>query len=268
MWKTLALLAVLLLATATGYADDAQPEETSAQPDVIGHFPRLSVSFITGFDMTPVNFVDSTGLMQNDTTFNLIAAPDVMTHIDAHAFLIELEGFYNPAGDLRWLGRAHVIVGARSTANVVKSWHDSPADSSGYFTRTTEYYVHKLVPIYYGFTGGVSVWDFDTTTWTSYADATDTHSRDAAAVPVIDAGFTIRSPQVELTVAPQMELSTGTMGLHWAFGLALPIGQYPLFFRCSGDHLFGDDPVDNSGRRTAMMVMFSLGLGSSLGIGS
>ena len=263
MWKS---LAVLLVASTTAYADDDASVATPATPDVVGHFPRLSVSLVTGFDMTPVNFVDSTGLMQNDSTFNLIAAPDVMTHIDAHAFLIELEGMYNPVGDLRWVGRAHVTVGLRSKANVVKSMHDSPVDSSGYYTRTTEYYVHKFVPIYYGFTGGLSLWGFDTTTWTSYADPTDMHSRDGAVAPVADAGFTIRSPQVELTVAPQIDLSTGNMGLHWAFGLAFPIGQYPLFFRFSGDHLFGDDPVDNTGRRTAMIVMLSLGLGSSLGI--
>lgn len=256
-----ALMTVLIVIAAGGRASADDPGEG----DEVGHFPLLSAGMVGGFDMTPVSFTDSTGAAQTNTTFGAIGGVQVLSDLDTHACLVELEGIANPFGDLRWMTRAHVIFGIRSHAHLVKSISDTTPDSSGYFTRTTEYYVHKYLPIYYGFTAGVSLWGFDTTTWTSYADATDQHSRDPSVVAVIDAGFTIRSPQIELTLAPAYDVAGGNTGLHWAFGMALPIGDHPLYFRFSGDHLFGDDPVDNSGRRTQNIFMMTLGLGSGLG---
>jgi hypothetical protein len=257
--KVLASLVGAMVAGATAHADDP--------PNTVGHFPILSAGLIGGFNMTPVGYTSSLGSMETADAFNGILGPDVVAEIDSHAFLLELEGFYSAFGDLRWGTRAHVILGKRSTHNVIKSIQDSAVSSSGYYTRTTEYYVHKYLPIYYGFTAGASLLSLDTTTWTSYADTSDVHSRDAAMAAVADAGLTIRSPQLELTVAPAYEVTRGNVGLHWAFGMAFPIGDHPLYFRFTGDHLFGDDPLDNSGRRTSFIMMLSLGIGSSLGLG-
>ena len=257
--RLLAALVFVMVAGATARADD---------PDtIVGHFPYLSAGLIGGFNMTPVGYTDSSSAMQTANSFNGILGPDVVAEIDTHKSLLELEGFYSPVGDLRWGARAHVIFGFRSTHNVIKSIQDSPVSSSGYYTRTTEYYVHKYVPVYYGFTAGASLLSFDTTTWTSYANSSDAYSRDAAMATIVDAGLAIRSPQLELTVAPAYEVTRGNWGMHWAFGMAFPIGDHPFYFRISGDHLFGDDPYDNSGRRTAFIMMLSLGLGSSLGVG-
>ena len=274
--SSILILSALVAASATKPSlapDPVQSADTPTtssvpSPDVVVHFPLLWVALIGGFDSTPVGYTAANGASDSLNALNGIVGPDVIMHVDTNAFLLELEGFYNPAGDLRWTARAHATFGFRDTHHLIRSISDSPANSSGYYTETTTYYVHKFVPVYLGLTAGISLWGFGTTTATSYADSTPLGSRGPAVVPVLDAALAVRSPQIEFTVGPEYSASGGNLGLRFALGVAFPIGEYPLFFRSTVDDLFGDDPTDNSGRRTSIITTFSLGMGSSLGTGS
>ncbi len=61
--------------------------------------------------------------------------------------------------------------------------------------------------------------------------------------------------------------SYSSYGVRWVYGMALPVGDRPLYFRFSGDHVLGSDPLDNSGRRLGMVMTLSLGIGTGLGLG-
>ena len=93
-----------------------------------------------------------------------------------------------------------------------------------------------------------------------------THARDAAFVPAIDVGFTLQSPPIAFTVAPLFVRTTSSCGIRWSYGMAFPISSVTMWFRFAGDHILGDDPLDNSGRALGMTLVGTLGIGTSMGV--
>ena len=257
-WAAGLVVAVVVAVATTARADDS---ETSGK--MTGHFPVLTASVQAGMDMTPVGFTDN-DTPDQETSISAVVGPDIVADFDTHKFLLELEGLYNPLGDLRWTAGAHVTFGFRTTHHLIKSISDSPANASGEFTRTTTVYTNRDVPAYFGITGGVSLWGFDTTTFSSIDGASG--SRSPSTLPVVDIGLAIQSPQLLLAIAPEYDLSGDHLGMHYAFGIGFPVGDHMLSMRFTADQLFGDDAIDNSGRRTQVIMMFSLGLSTSIGL--
>ena len=255
---THSLPALLLVGfTATAHADAIQPER-----DVMGRFPILEAGLVAGFSMTPIPYT----MLDAHDNLSGLAGPDLHAHVDARTFLLNLQGFYNVANtDTAWKARAQLVVGARTKHRVLKSMHDSTPTSSGSFTRTTEHYLHKHVPMIIGVSAGASVVRVNETSYTSAFG--DSNLRPAATLPMIDAGFTLQSPQIKLTVGPLVSITDKIYGAHWEFGMSFPVGSMSLFWRLSGDHLVGDDPLDNSGRRFGALVLATFGLAPGYGVG-
>jgi hypothetical protein len=241
----------------------AAGEEAASPPgDIHGHFPLLEAGFVGAFTNTPVGYILGQ-TATSDSVFGGIVGPAMQALVDTGAFLLDADGLYNllSGQDVAWKAGAHVVAGYRSYANVVKSISDSPTSSSGYYTRTTEYYTHKFVPAYVGVSAGVTAIGLN-----GASSIDGSQRRNADNLIAIDAGFTLKSPQVEVTLAPLYEATRGTVGMRWVFGLALPIGDHLFGCRGTGEHFFGDDPVDGSGRRIQHIVTFALYLSSDFGI--
>lgn len=229
-----------------------------------GHFPILRVGGIAGISGVPIPTDDPD---DPQDTYGPIVGVDVHAHIDARAFLLNFEGIFNVLdGDVWWVGRGQIVLGTllggRSWANVIKSM--SQTQSGNVVTTTTEWYTHKKLPVFYGLHAGASVYGVRESSSPSYA--IEQRTREPATVPVLDVGFTLMSPQIELMLAPAFDLASGSKGLRWAYGMAFPIGNKPLFFRFNGDHFFGSDPEDGSGRRLGWTLLLSIGLGTGMGI--
>jgi hypothetical protein len=243
--------------------------------DTVGHFPLARLGLVGGFDFAPVPYADLSGAPDTHDDFGGVLAPELELHLDTQAMLVNLTGVYNVVGgNVGWMGRAEIVMGKvlglRTTHNVIKSISDSAPDSSGEYTRTTETYVHLHVPMYFGVSAAASVWGVGEVSYTAPSYTVPegvTNTRSAAVVPAVDVGLTLQSPQLELSVGPLLELSTGSWGLHWAYGMGLPIGDRLLWFRFTGDHVLGSDELDNSGRRMGTTMMFAMGMSTGLGLG-
>lgn len=267
----------LLGTLVVGLGCAALPSLAYAQPsgDTVGHFPYAQAGIVGAFSIAPIPYATLSGAPDSHDDFGGLVGPQVEIHVDARAFLLNVEGTYNlVGGGVGWMGRAQVVLGKglglRTKHHVVKSISDSKPDYAGNYTRTTEWYTHKHVPMFIGVSAAASVWQIAEASYTapSYTEPNGvTNTREAAVMPMIDAGFTMISPQLELTLAPLLDLSTGSFGIHWAYGMALPIGDHPFYFRFTGDHIVGDDPMDNSGRRMSATLMCAIGFGTGLGVG-
>ena len=231
-------------------ASSARAEAVSGG-DVVGHFPFVEVGAIAG--------LTSTSLPESvESEFGGLAGVGAQLHLDLHRALVNVEGAYNlSSGDLAWMTRGEIILGSglglRSKHNLVKSIQDSTPDSSGRYTRTTEYYVHKHVPLFVGLAAGLSFWRLSDS------------SGESATVPAFDVDFAVRSPQWELVLGPQYEFATGSLGLHISAGLALPVGSRLLFARFVFDTHPGErmEAID---RRLDIVALFALGTGASIGL--
>lgn len=248
---------------------------SQARADTEAHFPWARLGLAGGFSVAPVPHQELSGAPASKGVFAGIVGPMLDVHLDTGPVLINLEGVYNAVrGGVEWTGRGEIVLGAglgtRTTHNLIKSISDSSPSSSGHVTRTTEYYTHKHVPFFIGLAAGASVFRVAEVSYTapSYdVEGGVTNTRAAATLSRVDAGFKMMSPQLELSVSPLAELTTRSYGVRWVYGMALPVGDHPFFFRFSGDHVLGDDPLDNSGRRLSTVMMFALGLGTGLGAG-
>jgi hypothetical protein len=238
--------------------------------DIIGKFPLLEAGVTGGFSLAPIPTMTLAGTPDTHDSISGLLGPTVQLHVDARKFLFNATGTYNVVGgELAWMGRAEIVLGAglgiRTTHNVIKSI--SRTTSGGYTTTTTEHYVHKHVPMLIGLSAGAQIMRANATSYTKVTSTgTMTYAREADFVPAIDIGFTLQSPQIALTVAPMFVPTTSSYGLHWSYGMAFPMSGLSMFFRFSGDHYFGDDPLDNSGRRLGVVVLGTLGIGSSMGV--
>ena len=254
----------LLAAAAPARADEAQPVE------VEGHFPWGRLDAVGGVGIVPIPHPGRSGPPDTHKDVTGVLGPRIDLHLDTGPVLLNLEGLFNfvsPTG-LLWMARGEIVVGKRSMRHVLKSISRSPRDAYGYVTTTTEIYKYLYLPMFTGLSVGASVWHFGSVTHTQASyEGPDTRSRPGAILPMVDLGFTIQSPQLELTIGPVAELSTTSFGLRWVFGMGFPVGDYPFFFRLSGDHIFGDDRLDGSGRRMTTTLLCALGMGTDLGLG-
>ena len=239
--------------------------------DRVGRFPPILLGVVGGLGISPVPYELSSGAPSTHDVFSGILGPEAYLHVDARAFLVTVQGMVNVVGsNPRWMTRGQIVLGKglgfRTTHNVLKSMSDRSV-GGGYVVRTTEHYVHKHVPMFIGLSGGVTLWGVGEAEYESYLSGPTGLTRDAALLPTVDVGITLKSPQFEIMVAPMYELATASRGLRWAYGMAFPVGDRPLFFRFSGDHVFGDDPLDQSGRRMSTILLVTLGSGSGMQLG-
>ena len=249
------LFVSLALVADTAAADPLPPGA------VLGRFPKVEVGLLGGFGMTPIPYVSGTGT--EDTYDNLtgVVGPSVQLHLDAKRFLVNVEGLYNVAqSEVGLLARGQVVFGSglglRTRHNVLKSM----STTNG--VTTTEHYVNKHVPMLIGLSAGATVATLGETRLERGMMPT---GRPSALVSMIDAGFTLQSPQIQLTAAPLVEMGTGSFGFHWSFGMSFPVGNKSLFFRTTGHHVFGGDPQDLTGRRMQALVLCTIGLGGGYG---
>lgn len=250
---------LLIVATTMSVARLAHAED-----EIRGHFPLLRAGVIAGFSSVPIPTDDPD---YPQTKFGGVVGADLHAHIDARIFLLNFEGVFNAlSSDLWWGARGQLVLGAglggRSYVNVIKSMSQTQSGST--VTTTTEWYTHKKLPMFYGLHVGANILGLRESTSPDYASVQS--RRDAATLPTVDAGFTLMSPQLEVMIAPCLDLNTSAKGLRWAYGMAFPLGNKPFFFRFTGDHFFGSDPMDGSGRRLGFSLLVSLGLGTSMGI--
>jgi hypothetical protein len=238
----------------------------------MGHFPYVEAGFTGGFSMIPIPItsVTVTGTGETHDSFSGIAGPTLQVHLDARKFLFNAIGTYNLVGDdLEWTGRAEIVLAAglgfRTKHNLIKSINRTSDGST--VTTTTEYYVNKHVPMVIGLSAGVAMTRVNAVSFTTFRTSGDvTFAREAAFVPAIDVGFTVQSPQLAFTIAPLFVPTTSSFGFRWAYGMSFPISSVTMFFRLAGDHILGDDPLDNSGRALGMAVVGTLGIGTSMGV--
>ena len=239
--------------------------------DTVGRFPWARLGIVGGLNGAPIPYPTLGGDPDTKTDLVGIVGPQLDLYLGGGPALLNVQGIYNALGSgVRWMGRGELVLGARTTHNVLKSMSDSAPNSSGYVTRTTEHYVHKHVPLLIGVAAGASVWRVSEVSYTfpSYGvEGGVTNTRGAATLTTIDASFKLISPQVELGIGPLLELPSKSYGVRWVYGMAFPVGDRPFYFRFSGDHVLGSDPLDNSGRRLGMAVMLSLGMGTGMGLG-
>lgn len=264
-WRALLSGVAFVALTSPVRASEVQPGDT------VGRFPWARLGIAGGFSGVPIPYV---GLSEGPTAKTDLAGlvgPQLDLYLGGGPALLNVQGVYNALGSgVRWMGRGELVLGARTTHNVLKSMSESAPNASGYSTRTTEHYVHKHVPLLIGVAAGASAWRVAEVSYTSPSYAVEggvTNTRGAATLTTIDAGFKLISPQIELGIGPLLELPSKSYGVRWVYGMAFPVGDRPFYFRLSGDHVLGSDPLDNSGRRLGMAVMLSLGLGTGLGLG-
>lgn len=258
---TVAAAIVLLLAASAHAAEQADGT-------IHGHFPLLELGALGGLTGVPVSYALSTtpnASTATDAALSGAAGLGALAHVELGPLLLELDGAYSfLSSGLRYQGGAHVFLGFREDIHVVKSISDSPANSRGYYTRTTTYYTNKFLPALYGASGGVTVIGMGPVSYDSIYSGV--YTRSAATLTTIDAGLSVKSPQIEATAAPVYELTSGTFGLRWVFAMAAPIGNHLLGFRFTGNHFFGGDKPDNSGRPLQMLVLASLFWTTGVGI--
>ena len=263
-----ATIAFIALPPLAGSAHAAEATDGALH----GHFPLLELAALSGLTGVPVTYALGTSPDSNTATDSVTGGAvglGAIGHVDMGPLLLELDGVYNfLSSGLRYRGGAHVFfgagLGARDDLHVVRSISDSPSSSSGYYTRTTTYYTNKFLPALYGVSGGVTVIAVGPV---SYDNAfTGIYNRGAATLTAIDAGLSVKSPQIELTAAPAYELTNGNFGLRWVFGMAFPIGNHLFGFRFTGNHFFGGDKPDNSGRPLQVLMLASLYWTTGVGI--
>ncbi len=268
--RAVAALVVVMLASGAPRAAAASGDDAYLGGSRVGTFPLLRVGALGGLADVPVFWTredwEGQPYQVVDGQHGYMAGVDLHAHLDLDIALVNLQGVYNPLGGApRWGARGQVVLakglGYRGTHNVVLSYSDRV--EGGQVIRTTEYYANRKVPIFIGLSGGASLWSFEEKT---YRDAYGTAStREAATVANVSAGFTAISPQFELMLEPTYEPANGIYGLRWAMGVAFPVGgDLPLWSRVTVDHVFGDDPADQSGRRASMIALMSLGIGTSM----
>jgi hypothetical protein len=239
-----------------------------------GHFSLLRGGFGAGFTDAPVPFADLSDAPDSHDAFGGVVAPFLQVQLDARVALISVEGMYNLVRQgAEWNGRGEIVfaklLGLRTSHNLVKSISDSSPDSSGNVTRTVETYTNLTVPMIFGLSAGFSIWHLSEVSYTAPSYTVPegvTNTRSAATIETLDVGATLRSPQLEVSLAPMKDFTSGSWGIRWSYGMALPIGDYPFWFRFTGDHLLGSNPLDNSGKRMSATLMLVIGFGTGLGL--
>jgi len=238
---------------------DAGPPDGAGR----GHFPLLEFGAAGAFTQAPVSYTFDHGFgPTNDTesVFSGLAGPIALAHLDLGPLLLDVEGTYNLLRNqpVSYIARAHVGLGAHDEMNVIKSIGDT-----GY-VQTTEYYTNRFFPTIMGFTGGVTIMGMHGVSYDSAVDGLT--QRGPTTLVALDAGGTLRSPQFEFTLAPLYEITHGNFGLRYVFAYAFPFGDHLFGARFTGDHFFGGDPPDNSGRALEFMLLFALTWSTDVGI--
>jgi hypothetical protein len=201
----------------------------------MGHFPRLALGFGGGLvtrEPQENEYSDIGGAL----------GVEVQTFALTGLGLFHVEAVGNVLGDPLWHAHGRIVLskglGGRSSHKLTEV---IPASETSPGSATTWNYLR--VPMVWGVAIGGGAFGMDDET-----------------MAAVDVGFTLISPQYELTFAGAHDVTHGANGLRWAWLWTIPAGKRLVSIRMRGDHFLGDDADLHT------MLIMTVGFTTSIGV--